>query len=271
MKTHSTILTSLLACLCVLVIASPAESYGKQSSVPTILVKGGGNQRDGKSFSQADDDANDEYAHVASVADPIQSVNRVIFSVNHQLYRFIIRPISKTYDTVIPQPVRTGIFNVFDNLEYPDRVVNDLLQWKLKRAGYESEKFGVNSTVGLAGIVKVSDHIPYLADLPRPDTGQTFAKWGIGHGFYIVLPVLGPKSLRDTFGLAGDTALSPVFWVSIFSPAAVWIPAVTIPNSGRTLHDRLNAYDAATKNSVDPYLSARSAYIQNRNQAAKGN
>lgn len=234
----------------------------------TALVAGGGaknngNKNDGKSVKMADDD-HDEYSNAATIADPIQPVNRCTFWVNHQLYRYILKPISKTYDAVLPSPVRRGVFNIFDNLEFPDRFVNDLLQWKLKRAGYESEKFVVNSVAGVGGIMKVSDHIPSLSELPRPDTAQTFAKWGIAHGCYVVLPVFGPKSVRDTVGFAGDIALSPLFWISLWFPSAAWLPAVSTPDSLRTFHDKFGAYDAATQNTMDRYLAIRSAYVQNR-------
>ncbi len=219
-----------------------------------------------RSLGAADDD-NDEYSHAASIADPIEPVNRGTFWVNHQLYRYILKPISRAYDTVLPSPVRRGVFNVFDNLEYPKRFVNDLLQWRLKQAGYESGKFVVNTVAGVGGIMKVSDRIPSLVDLPHPDTGQTFGKWGVGHGAYVVLPVFGPKSVRDTVGFAGDAALSPLFWLALWFPSTAWLPAISATDSTRTLHDKLGAYDAAAANTLDRYLAIRSAYIQNRQQA----
>ena len=225
-----------------------------------------GNKAESKTSIAAADDL-DEYSNVASVPDPIQPVNRGTFWLNHQLYRYILKPISKTYDKIVHSPIRRGIFNVFDNLEYPARVVNDLLQWQPKRAGYETEKFLLNSTVGVAGLMKVSNHFQTLAALPRTDTGLTFAKWGCTHGCYIVLPIFGPKSARDTVGFAGDVALSPLFWFSLWFPSAAWMPAVSTPDSLRNLHDKLGAYDAATENTLDRYLAARSAYIQYRKQA----
>ena len=218
------------------------------------------------------DDDLDEYSDVARVADPIQPFNRTVFWMNHQLYRYILRPLSVTYDAVLPGSVRTGIYNVFDNLEYPVRFVNDSLQGKFKKAGLETEKFVVNSTAGVGGIMKVSSRIPSLADIPRTDTGTTLAKWGIPHGFYIVLPIFGPKSLRDTVGLGGDIALSPVTWVSFGALGGVGATttlAVSAPDSARTLHEKLDTYDAATRDSMDRYVAVRSAYVQNRKQAEK--
>ncbi|MEI6082221.1 MAG: VacJ family lipoprotein [Verrucomicrobiota bacterium] len=218
--------------------------------------------------SPASDNDLDEYKNTGAIPDPIQPVNRGTFWVNHQLYRYILKPISRTYDTLVPKPVRTGVYNVCDNLEFPLRFVNDTLQLNLKRAGGEAEKFGINSTVGLLGIFRVSDRFPSLADIPAADTGQTFAKWGIPHGCYVVLPFYGPKSIRDTVGLAGDYALSPIFWVSIWLTSIPWVPAVTAPDSVRSLHDKLSTYESLTNNSMDRYLAVRSAWVQYRKKVA---
>ena len=267
MKTRHSILTALLAGLIVL-LPNSCPAFVGGTTANSALVASAGNKGNGKTVTPADDDFGDEYSHAASIADPIEPVNRGTFWVNHQLYRYILKPLSRTYDTVVPSIVRRGIFNAFDNLEFPDRFVNDLLQWKLKRAGYETGKFVVNTVAGVGGVMKLSDRIPPLADLPRTDTGLTFAKWGCGNGCYIVLPVFGPKSLRDTVGFAGDIDLSPLFWVALWFPSAAWLPAVSTPDSVRTWHDKLSAYDAATSNTLDRYLALRSAYVQNRQQAA---
>ena len=227
-------------------------------------------KRDGKSVNPSDDDL-DDYKNGVSIADPLEPLNRGIFWANHQFYRYILRPLSNAYDAVLPQPVRTGVYNVFDNVEFPVRFVNDTLQLNFGRAGQETGKFVVNTVAGVGGIVRVSDHIPSLANVPAADTGQTFAKWGIGHGIYIVLPVLGPKSLRDTAGLAGDYALNPVTWISfgvIGGIGSVTTLAISTPDSARTLHGKLDTYDALTRNTLDRYLAIRTAYIQNRKQTA---
>jgi len=218
--------------------------------------------------SLASDNDLDEYKDTGAISDPIQPVNRGTFWVNHQAYRYILKPISRTYDTLFPKPVRTGIYNVCDNLEFPVRFVNDTLQGNLKRAVGEAGKFGINSTVGLLGIFRVSDRFPSLDNIPAADTGQTFAKWGIPTGCYVVLPFFGPRSIRDTVGLAGDYALSPVFWVSIWLTGIPWVPAITAPTSIRTLHDKLATYESLTNNSMDRYLAVRNAWVQYRKKVA---
>jgi phospholipid-binding lipoprotein MlaA len=210
----------------------------------------------------------DEYTNITVIADPAEPVNRGTFWFNHQLYKFVLRPVSRAYDFVLPQPVRTSVYNVYDNLEFPVRFVNNLLQLNFKRSELETEKFLVNSVAGVGGFFRVSDHIPSLANVPPADTGQTFAKWGIGHGPYIVVPFLGPRSARDIVGVVGDYALNPVTWVSLGGASAATSLAITCPNSMRSVNSRLKAYDAATQNAIDPYVAIRSGYVQYRQKAA---
>jgi phospholipid-binding lipoprotein MlaA len=213
----------------------------------------------------------DQYSGVIRIADPLEPLNRATFWINDQIYRYILRPASKAYDTVLPSKVRTGVYNIFDNLEFPIRFVNDNLQFKFKRAGQETQKFLINTTAGVGGIMRVSDRFPSLAEVPPADTGQTFAKWGLSHGFYLVIPVVGPRSLRDTIGLVSDYALYPVTWVTFgafggLSGASTY--AVSSPDTARTLHGKFSSYDAITSVAVDRYVAVRSAYIQRMQQAA---
>jgi len=209
----------------------------------------------------------DEYSEVASIPDAIEPVNRCFFWVNDQLYCFVFRPVSKAY-RVLPKQARTAVSNVYENVEFPVRFVNDLLQLKFKNADLEFRKFLVNSVAGVGGIVRVSDRIPALANIPAADTGQTLAKWGVGHGCYIVLPVLGPSSARDTVGRAGDYALNPLTWISFGGVSAGASVAVTAPNAVNTMDARIDTYDTVTKNAIDPYQAVRSGYSQYRKKAA---
>jgi len=240
------------------------STTGRKQPAACAAVRGGS---DGKSVKAAEGELN-EYS-AGSVADPLEPLNRATFWINDGLYTVVLRPITKGYEFVIPKPVRTGIHNVFENVRFPVRFVNDTLQGNFKRAGLETGKFFVNSIAGVGGIGRPSDHIPALADVPEGDTGQTFAKWGIGHGIYIVLPVLGPSSLRDTVGLAGDYALNPVNWVSFVYGGYAWTIAIPSTNSLRVTHEQLGVYDSATKSALDKYLAVRSSYIQYRQEVAK--
>ncbi len=216
-------------------------------------------------------DEMDEYALV-QVSDPLEPINRVIFRFNDGLYDYVLRPVAKGYTRVVPEPAREGVDNFFHNLRFPIRFVNSALQGKFKRAGLESGKFLVNTVAGLGGFIRVSDEVPSLAVLPREDTGQTFGVWGIGKGPYIVLPILGPGTARDTAGAVGDYFLNPLNW----NPRGnlEWYTwevqtSVTVVSVVSALPDVLAAYDAPRKDAIDPYIAVRSAYVQYREAAVK--
>lgn len=245
-------------------LPSPAPVTVKKSSQTKVPAASRATSAHG---NDSNDDPGDDYGKTAILSDPIQPVNRGTFWFNHQLYRYVFRPVVKTYKTVIPTPVRTGVSNVFENVEYPIRFVNDLLQWQPKRACLETEKFLVNTTVGVGGIFKVSKKIPSLADVPKTDTTATLAKWNLPSGPYIVWPVIGPKSVRDTVGFVGDIGLDPVTWVTMGAAgglAGASAVAVSAPDATQSVSDKLDTYETVTDHAVDRYEAVRSAYSQNR-------
>jgi phospholipid-binding lipoprotein MlaA len=271
MKTYVTCIHRLLLAGAALCIASCSTGVANntadsQMSAPTPAPKPVG------VAPVQQEDEEDEYA-AAEVADPLEKLNRGIFWVNDGLYTVIFRPISKGYEKVLPKPVRKGIDNAFDNVKFPVRFVNSAMQGKFKQAGKETGKFFVNTVAGFGGILRESDRIPVLANIPEEDFGQTLAKWGIGHGCYIVLPLFGPSSLRETVGLAGDYAANPVNWGLFWHGSHDWehdwtfIPPAS--NTLRSLPGQLATYDDATKDAIDAYLSARSAYVQHRAEATR--
>lgn len=236
----------------------PAQAGSGKNEVPrTASARAGAGDSD-----EADDDL-DEY-DVVEISDPLEPVNRVTFSFNHYLYKGVLRPLSKGYEFVVPSLLRKGIHNAYENVRFPVRFVNHALQGKFDRAGREFEKFLVNSVLGVGGLMKPSEKFPALAEVPRADTGQTFSKWGVDHGFYFVIPVLGPSSARDTVGLVGDGALNPVSWVAFAFGGSAWTLAVTSPDTVRSWPDQMDQYDTVTKEAVDRYLAARSSYVQHR-------
>lgn len=262
----NTLLRALLLAIAPLLTdcASTAKTAATSSPQPaaTKTVKAAG-----QSAQPIEDDL-DEY-DTALVSDPLEKLNRGVFWCNDQLYTFLFRPISKGYELVLPKPLRKGIDNAFENVKYPVRVVNCTLQGKFKRAGQETGKFFVNTIGGIGGIFAPAEKIPALANVPAEDTAQTFATWGIGHGPYLVLPLLGPSSVRDTVGLAGDYALNPVNWGVLYWHGGHdyehdWTTIPPSANTLRSLPAQFETYDNATKDAVDPYLSVRSTYVQNR-------
>ena len=242
------------------------------STAPIPVTKPAGYAKVSKSSTQpaaegSDDPWENEYKSRARIADPIQPVNRGVFWFNHQLYHYGFNPLNKAYKFVFPTPVRTGIANAVNNIEYPVRFVNNLLQWKPKQAGLETEKFLLNSTVGVGGLFKVSNKYPSLAEVKPTDTSATFAKWGIPAGCYIVWPVIGPKSVRDTVGFAGDVALNPASWFTygiVGGLTGTATLAVSAPQTVGNTSDKLDTYETMTKTSIDKYGAVKSAYEQNR-------
>ncbi len=218
--------------------------------------------------TSAEPDDLDEYA-VVEISDPLEKVNRGIFWVNDKSYRFIFRPISKGYEKVLPNRLRKGIHNAFENVKFPIRFVNSALQGDFKKAGLHVGKFVIDSVAGVGGLVKRSDEIPVFAALPDEDTGKTFATWGMGHGPYIIIPFLGPSSLRDGVGLAADYALNPVNF-AIYVPGEYdWGFIPPSANTLRALPTQLATYDETVRDAIDPYIAVRSAYVQYRAEFVK--
>ncbi len=266
MKIHPLILSVLFGAS-LLFLAAGCLSPRQKAPVSVPAAEAGTGAPDGKSVQAGDDDL-DEYS-TATVSDPLEPLNRATFLINDGLYTVIFRPVSKGYEKVVPKLVRQSIYNAYENVKFPIRFVNNALQGNFTRVGQETGRFVVNSVAGIGGLGRPADHIPAIADVPPADTAQTFAKWGIGNGPYIVLPLLGPSTLRDTVGLAGDYALNPITWVCFVYGDYDWIIAIPAANTLRALPVQLGVYDSVTKNALDRYLAARSAYIQNRNQIAK--
>ena len=196
-----------------------------------------------------------------SVADPISGFNKLMFRFNDKAYFWVFKPVAKGYGRVIPQPVRTGIDNMFDNLMFPVRFVNSLLQGKIKGAGSEIGIFTVNSTLGLLGFFPVAqDH--FNMKNSKEDLGQTFGVCKIKEGFYIVLPFLGPSTLRDLVGDIGDRFITPLSYVTPYE-AALGLKAFETVNA---ISLRIGFYESFKEAAVDPYVAMKDAYIQLRRQ-----
>lgn len=193
------------------------------------------------------------------VADPIEPFNRGVFWVNDKLYFYLFKPLARGY-RVVPEGVRGKIGNAFANLGFPVRFVNNLLQLKFRGALIELDRFVVNSILGVGGLFDPASSNPELKP-QKEDLGQTFGYYGIGHGFYLVLPVLGPSSLRDGVGTAGDYFLDPLVYTGLTLPERGGVKGFEIVN--RLSLDR-DTYEQIKRDSVDPYLFIRNAYFQHR-------
>ena len=203
-------------------------------------------------------------AGVVHVADPIAPLNRALFHFNDKVYFWVLKPVAKGYRYLVPTPVRTGVKNFFYNLITPVRLANCVLQGKFRSAGVEIQRFVLNSTAGMLGFADLAQNNPDLI-AGEEDLGQTFGSYGVGNGFYIVWPFLGPSTLRDTVGMAGDLFLNPVNYVR---PAEASL-GITVYEKVNTTSFHIGDYEAIKEASLDPYSAIRDAYIQYRQKKIK--
>jgi phospholipid-binding lipoprotein MlaA len=209
-------------------------------------------------------DDDEEAEDIASVADPLEGFNRAMFHFTDKLYFWILKPVARGYRAVTPQKMRIGVDNFFTNLGAPIRLVNCILQGKTESAEAELAKFLYNSTIGVLGFGNPAKKHPKLNPDPE-DFGQTLATYGIGDGFYIFWPILGPSTLRDSFGRVGDYFLSPPNYVD---PTELSI-AIDAYDRVNTTSLRIGDYEALKKAALDPYEALRNGYIQLRQSRIK--
>ncbi|MBW1647329.1 MAG: VacJ family lipoprotein [Deltaproteobacteria bacterium] len=194
------------------------------------------------------------------IADPLEPWNRLMFEVNDRLYFYLLKPVARGYKAVVPEPARLGVRNFFTNLKAPLRFTACLLQGKGQQAGHELSAFVINATFGALGFFTPANREPALKNLPAEDLGQSLAVWGIGHGPYLVWPLLGPSSLRDSVGRAGGYFLGPLNYVE---PSETGLVASGVDTVNTTsLH--LGEYEAFKKDAVAPYEAMRDIYVQYR-------
>jgi phospholipid-binding lipoprotein MlaA len=205
-----------------------------------------------------------------TVADPIEGFNRVMFNFNDKLYFWVLKPVAKGYRFVLPTPVRGSVKNFFYNLLGPVRFVNCLLQGKGTAAQAEFCRFVVNTTAGFLGFFNIVEDQPRF-NPSAEDLGQTLATYHVGNGFYIVWPVFGPSTLRDTAGGVGDWALNPFAFMKLVNVDAGALTSGTTNvamygvRSINTLSFHIGDYEALKNAALDPYEAFRNAYIQHRN------
>jgi phospholipid-binding lipoprotein MlaA len=213
----------------------------------------------------------DEFTNtpVQKVDDPFQKFNRSMFRFNDTLYKYALRPVAHGYAAIVPTPIRTGITNVFDNALYPVRFINCVLQGKIKRSAQETGKFLVNSTVGIGGWMRPSEHMSAIANVPAADFGQTLSVWGISTGPYLVVPGLGPSDCRDLVGYAGDFVIYPLNWHAIGIIRCAFISNTISFSLGAAkfvngLPKAVDTYDQITSAAVDPYIAVRDGFLSLR-------
>ena len=203
-----------------------------------------------------------------TIYDPLEPINRAIFSFNNVADKIILEPIAKGYKK-LPSPIQSGIGNFLNNLKLPLVVVNQLLQGQGKNAVESSGRFIVNSTAGVFGLFDVADNVGL--EQTQEDFGQTLATWGVGDGFYIVLPIFGPSNVRDTAGMMLTYATDPINAYAITEGEEWILPLRTATNAVDQRSKIIDEVNALRNNSLDYYATVRSSYYQNRKAAIINN
>jgi phospholipid-binding lipoprotein MlaA len=227
-------------------------------------------------FARADEGVGEEY-------DPWEPMNTNIFDFNRQVDRFVLKPVAKGYNFVMPDLVQVGVSNIFYNLRFAPRFLNNVFQGKLKGAGIEVGRFLINSTVGLAGFFDLAKNVDLVT--PEEDMGQTLGFYGVKPGPYLVLPLLPPFTVRDFAGFVGDVFLNPINWFVVPIIEIEGVPSVIAHEDdltstliqigarvGMTVNERslnLEKFEGVEEATLDLYTSVRNAYLQKRVQAIR--
>ena len=237
--------------------AAPSTVYGNtpQFQPGAITVAPYGTMRSDNTL----DDYDNEPAQ--SVSDPIEPWNRFWFHFNDIFFIYVARPAYSAWETVTPHQLRAGLKNFFFNLLFPVRFVNNILQFRFFEAGVEFGRFVINTTssAGFADVAKGHKTIVPV-DPTGEDFGQTLGRWGLGHGFYIVWPFIGPSSARDTVGRVGDLFADPMFYLQPMELRLGVAGGLRFNDLG----DVLPLYEDLNTVAVDPYIAMREAYVNFR-------
>ncbi len=216
-------------------------------------------------FSDFEEEFGDEAMKMAgtnTVFDPLRGYNRVMFKFNDKFYYWFAKPLARGYGFVVPEPARKSVNKAFHNLHFPLRFVGSLLQFKFKKLGVETGRFVVNSTLGLGGLFDPADRWLGLERPGEEDLGQVLGHYGVGDGFPIVLPLLGPTNIRDGLSIIPAIFLNPVFY---FADTNVNL-AVATGEQFNFISLHIGEYENMTKDALDPYIFVRDAYKQNRDK-----
>ena len=190
--------------------------------------------------------------------DPLESFNRQVFEFNEGLDKVVLKPLAQVYDAVLPVPVQECLSNGFSNLREPSNALNNLLQGKGSAAVSDVCRFAINTTIGLLGCFDVATRMGL--EKSREDFGQTLAVWGVGNGPFLVLPLFGPSTIRDTAGIGVETVLDVNFWINNVSVRNTIFGVRTV--SFR--HELLKADDLISDAALDKYTFIRDGYLQRR-------
>ena len=200
--------------------------------------------------------------------DPLAPFNEKMFWFNLRLDKYVLHPVASGYAKTLPQSAREGVGRFFDNVDFLPRFANNLFQLRFQPAVTEVARFGINTTLGMAGLFDVADD--WFGLKPNDnDFGLTLGHYGVTPGWYIVLPFLGPSTIRDTIGMAADGAMAPwPYFVAWYVPYCVEAGrgAVEAVNY-RSLH--LDEFEEADRYAIDLYGAVQDGYMQRRAAAQR--
>lgn len=191
--------------------------------------------------------------------DPLEPLNRGVYQVNEALDKALLKPVARGYKAAVPPPVRGGVTNFFGNFNDVTTAINDALQGKLRDAATDVGRIAVNSTIGILGVFDVATRLGL--EKHDEDFGQTFGVWGVRDGPYLVLPLLGPSTFRDTVGLGAQYFTDPEFFLFTHGPESYVVFGIRAVNVRASLLDAERILDAAA---IDKYAFLRDAYLQRR-------
>jgi phospholipid-binding lipoprotein MlaA len=207
-----------------------------------------------QALSQDEDEFDDEFSEY----DPWESFNRKMFAFNRQLDRFVLKPVARVWNFVVPELAQQSLANAFDNIAMPRRFINSLLQLKVEGAGRELARFFINISMGVGGFFDAATELGIARS--EEDFGQTLGYYGVGPGPFLVLPFLPPLTVRDGFGFAADAAMQPIGYVAPFEASAGM-------RGGQIVNDRslnLETFAEFEQAVFDFYSATRNAYLQRR-------
>ncbi len=241
-----------------------ALNIGTDSSVVHEADSKDHNGLDSEEEFEEEWDEDFEEEQVITIPDPLEPFNRAIFNFNDKLYFWIIKPVAKVYQGILPEQARICISNFYDNIRAPIRFINCTLQGKVGPAATVLSRFMLNTTVGALGFFDPAEKWLDLK-LQNEDMGQTLGWYGLGHGFYLVLPFFGPSSLRDGVGFVGDLFLDPINYIGDLK----WYAGVRTEEIVNDASLHMGIYEDIKRESLDPYLFIKNAYIQQRAKIVK--
>jgi len=212
--------------------------------------------------------------------DPLEPVNSAIFEFNYRLDKYVVKPAAKVYNFFIPPDVQQSFSNVFQNIRFVPRLFNNLFQAKFQGAGIELSRFLINSTLGVGGLFDPA-RIMFELETPQEDLGQTLGAYGVPPGPFLMIPVLGPFTLRDGIGFIGDTFLDPFNWLVLpfievaDAPRLVQHdPTILYSRLGMSAGEAVNLraltlekFQGVEEGTLDLYGAVRNAYLQQRLKA----